>query len=79
MHQKEIEIMRKGSKYQTAAWITPEEVMPKPNPGWRAQDYDVKPICNETLVKQLIDGDTLKLGSNLTVDVMHFPGHSKVT
>ena len=69
--------MKFGSKYQTAAWITPDEVLPKPKPGWKAQDYSVQPINNRKL-KAFREGHRFNLGGDTTIDVLHFPGHSKV-
>ena len=78
VHHEEIDAMKFGSKYQTAAWITSDEILPKPNPGWKAQDYSVQPIGSDVL-KDLKDGDVIKLGNNTLVEVLHFPGHSRVS
>ena len=78
VHHEEIDAMRFGSKYQTAAWITSDEILPKPNSEWKAQNYSVQPIGSDVL-KDLKDGDVIKLGNNTHVEVLHFPGHSRVS
>jgi len=45
VHEREVDVMKTGSRYHTAAWVTPEEVLPKPI-GWSAKDYHVKPVSN---------------------------------
>ena len=75
IHAREFRALKYGSKYETAAWVTPEEILPKPL-GWTsAKDYHVKPVGNKSL-KNLGEGDVFDLGGDLSVQVHHFPGHS---
>merc|ERR1719233_448527 len=70
IHTLEADYIRQGDKFMTASWITPEEVVPKPD-GWRSQDYSAK-AAN---VEAIEDGKIFDLGDRKFV-VVHIPGHS---
>ena len=70
IHSLEADYIRNGDKFMTASWITPQEVVPKPE-GWKAQDYSVKPAN----VRSIEDGHEFHLGER-TFKVLHIPGHS---
>ena len=70
IHSLEADYIRCGDKFMTASWITPQEVVPKPE-GWKAQDYSMKPANVETLE----DGQEFDLGDRM-FKVLHIPGHS---
>ena len=70
IHSLEADYIRRGDKFLTASWITPEEVVPKPD-GWNARDYKTKPAN----VQSLEEGQEFDLGERRFV-VMHIPGHS---
>jgi hypothetical protein len=53
--------MLRGSKYLSASWITPDELIPKPSNNWNASEYNVKPIAAKVL-KHLSEGENLHLG-----------------
>ena len=45
----------------TCAWVTDDEVMPKPHRSWRAKDYAVQRV-EPSDVNELLHGDTIALG-----------------
>lgn len=62
-----------GSKFKTAAWITPEEILPKPFVEWKAKEYKVVP-CSK--IKAVEENHIFQLGGGQTIEVLHLPGHS---
>jgi len=70
IHCLEAEYVRHGDKYMTASWISPKEVVPKPQ-DWKAEEYSVKPAN----VKSIEDDHEFDLGDRV-FKVIHTPGHS---
>lgn len=70
LHPSEAEYVRRGDQYMTASWVTPEEVIPKPE-GWSADHYCALPASVDTLE----DGEMIELGDRV-LRAHHIPGHS---
>ena len=69
-HQAEASYVREGSKFWTASWISPSEVVPKPKL-WEAADYCAKPAN----VLDIEENKIFSLGDR-SFTVLHLPGHS---
>ena len=74
IHHNELPIIEKGSKFHTAAWVTNEEILPKPYSWTSPKQYHVAPV-KKSVLKGLQEGDELDLG-DMKVKVIHLPGHS---
>ena len=76
VHPDERNVLLNRSKFKTAAWITPEEILPKPTE-WSADAYEVKTVENndEQKVISVDEGYTFDLGVK-KLRVLHLPGHS---
>ena len=69
-HQAEAKFVSEGSKFWTASWISPSEIVPKPKL-WDAAEYCAKPAN----VRQMDEGQIFNLGDR-SFSVLHLPGHS---
>ena len=65
-------LLDSNNKFKTAAWITDNEVAPKPYRGWNPRSYHVPPV---TQVKEIDEGFSFDLG-NFKLDVLHLAGHT---
>ena len=74
-YQDELRVVAKGSRYWTAAWITPSEILPKPV-HWNAAEYRVKPVVNCDVLHAVKEGDVINLGDQ-KFEILHLPGHSR--
>ena len=75
VHSKEASVISCGSNisnFRSAAWVTPEEILPKPFDEWRAEEYLVEP-CSK--VKAVEENHIFQLGGS-QIQVLHLPGHS---
>jgi len=61
-----------ASNMKTAAWVTYDEVRPKPRPDWSSRQYHV-PVVSK--VREIDEGFSFDLG-NFHLDVIHLPGHT---
>ena len=64
--------MRYGSKFKTAAWVTSEEILPKPFDSWRADEFKIEP-CSK--LKTVDEAHVFQLGGQM-IKALHVPGHS---
>ncbi len=58
VHKSEAQVLESGSKFWSAAWVTPNEVLPKPD-HFNASEYNVLPVKN---LHHYDEGDILDLG-----------------
>ncbi len=62
IHDAELKaVLRQSSSLDTCAWITDDEVLPKPRVGWSAKDYLVRGCANDQ-IKGLRGGEKIDLG-----------------
>ena len=59
VHSAEVDVVRTGDRVRTAAWVTPHEVIPKPDPAWVASGYAVRGVQG---VRGVQDGHVIDLG-----------------
>ena len=67
-HESEAGWVREGSKFWTASWISPQEVVPKPKL-WNASEYCVRPAR----VQDMEENKIFDLGDR-SFQVIHLPG-----
>jgi len=76
VHQNESSILLHSNQmlrdYKTASWITEEEIVIKPYPGWNSKDYRVNGLTD---VIPLNENSSFDLG-NFHFKVIHLPGHT---
>ncbi len=74
IHPIEADAVRRGDKAAAAAWVSPREVLPKPEEGWEAEKFYVGSEGRE--LKHLTEGDLIHLGGGRSIRVLHLPGHT---
>ncbi|XP_060091681.1 acyl-coenzyme A thioesterase MBLAC2 [Heteronotia binoei] len=73
VHSAEAPALRRGDNYETVTWLSDNEVVRQPSPGWSARQFRVRPVQPTHILQE---GDVISLGDR-QLTVMHMPGHSR--
>ncbi|KAM5191745.1 acyl-coenzyme A thioesterase MBLAC2 [Mantella aurantiaca] len=73
VHREEAEALIRGDNFETVTWLSDNEVVRAPSPGWSASHFKVEAVKPTHVLE---DGDIISLGDR-QLTVMHMPGHSR--